>query len=57
MNKYCLNQEIEIAFFYNQNDESDRISNLSRKAFDHMADNAVKNQMKIIDYNSSMNFE
>ena len=54
--KSASNQEIEIAFVYNPNDESDKISNL-RKALDHMADNGVKNQMIIGDYNSSMNFE
>ena len=41
--KSASNQEIEIAFVYNPNDESDKISNL-RKALDHMADNGVKNQ-------------
>ena len=54
--KSASNQEIEIAFVYNPNDESDKISNL-RKALDHMADNGVKNQMIIGDYNSLMNFE
>ena len=51
------NQEIEIAFFYNTNDESDKISILIRKALDHMTDNGVKNLMKMVDYNSSMSFE
>ena len=54
--KSASNQEIEVAFVYNPNDESDKISNL-RKALDHLADNGAKNQMIIGDYNTSMNFE
>ena len=44
--KSASNQEIVIAFVYNLNDESDKISNL-RKGLDHMADNGTKNQMII----------
>ena len=54
--KSASNQEIEVAFVYNPNDESDKISNL-RKTLDHLADNGAKNQMIIGDYNTSMNFE
>ena len=54
--KSASNQEIEVAFVYNPNDESDKISNV-RKALDHLADNGAKNQMIIGDYNTSMNFE
>ena len=40
--KSASNQEIEITFFYNPNNKSDKISNL-RKTLDHMANNGVKN--------------
>ena len=50
------NQELEIAFLYNPNNESDKISNLS-KALDHLASKGYKNQLIIGDYNTSLNPE
>ena len=41
---------------YNPNDESDKISNLS-KALDHLASNGCTNQLIIGDYNASLNPE
>ena len=54
--KSASNQELEIAFVYNFNDESDKISNRS-KALDHLASNRCKNQLIIGDYNTSLNHE
>ena len=54
--KSASNQELEIAFVYNPNDETDKISNLS-KALDHIASNGCKNQLIIRDYSSSLNPE
>ena len=45
-----------IAFVYNPNDETDKISNLS-KALDYLASNRCKNQLIIGDYNTSLNPE
>ena len=49
-------QELEIAFWYNPNDEADKISNLS-KALDQLSSNGCKNQLIIGDYNTSLNPE
>ena len=54
--KSALNQEFEIAFVYNPNAEDNKISNLS-KALDHLSGNGCKNQLKIGDYNTSLNPE
>ena len=40
--KSAYNQELEIGFMYNLNDESDKISNLS-KGLDHLTSNGCKN--------------
>ena len=50
--KSASNQELEIVFVYNQNDETDKISNLS-KALNHLAENGSKNQMIIGDHNTN----
>ena len=47
-------QDLEIAFFYNANDEVEKIKNL-KAAVTHLADNGCANQLIIGDYNSSMN--
>ena len=54
--KLASNQDLEIAIVYNPNDETDKISNLS-KALDHLAENVSKNQMIIGDFNTSLNTE
>ena len=54
--KSVSNQDLEIAFVYNPNDESDKISNLS-KALDHLASNGCKNQLIIGDNDTSLNPE
>ena len=54
--KTASNQELEVAFVYKPNDETDKISNIS-KTLDHLAENGSKNQLIIGDYNISLNTE
>ena len=54
--KSASNQELEIAFVYNPNDETDKISNLS-KALDQLCSNGCKNQLIIGDYDTSLSPE
>ena len=53
--KSASNQELEIAFIYNPNDETDKISNLSKAL--SFGWNGNKNQLIIGDYNTSLNTE
>ena len=48
--KSASKQELEIAFVFNPNDETDKINN-------HLAENESKNQLIIGDYNKNLNTE
>ena len=54
--KSASNQELDIAFVYNPNDETDKISKLS-KALEHLVENGSKILMIKGDYTTSLNTE
>ena len=48
------NQELDNAFLFNSNEETDKSSN-SRKGVNHLAESEITNQLIIGDYNTSLN--